>query len=104
MKKKTFEEDMEKFGEDFEKKFDKFGKKIEKDFDNNKFNGVYYMNYGNKASIFGIIIGLFILAWGVIWFGNDLKWWAIDFPIWPAIIIAGGLMIILSELRKMIIK
>ncbi len=48
-----------------------------------------------------IILAVFILAWGLVWLGNDLGWWNISFPFWPVIVILAGLAILVHEIRKM---
>jgi len=53
-----------------------------------------------SASIGGIVLAAFILAWGTVWLGNDLGWWKIDFPFWPVVAIMIGLAILLAEIRK----
>jgi hypothetical protein len=53
-----------------------------------------------SMSVGGVVLALFILAWGMVWLGNDLGWWKIDFPFWPVVAIMIGLAILLSELRK----
>lgn len=54
----------------------------------------------NSFSVGGIILAAFILAWGIVWLGNDLNWWKIDFPFWPVVAIMIGLAILLGEIRK----
>ena len=54
-----------------------------------------------SISVGGIVLAIFILAWGTVWLGNDLGWWKIDFPFWPVVAIMIGLAILLQELRKM---
>lgn len=54
----------------------------------------------SSMSVGGIILAIFILAWGMVWLGNDLGWWRIDFPFWPVVAIMIGLAILLHELRK----
>jgi hypothetical protein len=101
---KKFEEEIE---EKFEKLFDKdFEKKFEKFFETKfkKNYGGFHMGCGIKPSVFGIIIGLFVLTYGIIWLGNDLKWWELNFPFWPAIIISIGALLFLSEIKKFFIK
>ena len=59
-----------------------------------------YENSGNQMRIGVIALGIFIFAWGLIWMGNDLKWWSINFPFWPVIVVIIGLVILLTEIRK----
>lgn len=54
-----------------------------------------------QNSIGGLLLALFILAWGLVWLGNDLGWWVISFPFWPVVIIMIGLGILFHELRTM---
>lgn len=49
-----------------------------------------------------IVIALFVLSWGIVWLGNDLGVWKIDFPFWPVIIILTGITLLLYELKKAI--
>jgi hypothetical protein len=44
------------------------------------------------------MISLMVVAWGIIWLGNDLKWWAIDFPLVPAVIIIIGLSMLVNQI------
>ena len=54
----------------------------------------------DSYSIGGILLAVFILAWGTVWLGNDLGWWNVQFPFWPVVAIVIGLAILLKELRK----
>lgn len=63
-----------------------------------------YENSGNQIRIGVIAFAIFILAWGLIWMGNDLGWWEIKFPFWPVIVVIIGLVILLSEIRKSFLK
>ncbi|PKL60243.1 MAG: hypothetical protein CVV33_03680 [Methanomicrobiales archaeon HGW-Methanomicrobiales-4] len=54
----------------------------------------------NSYSIGGVLLALFILSWGIVWLGNDLGWWNLQFPFWPIVVIIIGLAILLHELRK----
>lgn len=54
----------------------------------------------DSCSIGGILLAVFILAWGTVWLGNDLGWWNMQFPFWPVVAIVIGLAILLKELRK----
>jgi len=56
----------------------------------------------HSFSIGGVLLALFILSWGVVWLGNDLGWWHLQFPFWPIVVIVIGLAILLNELRKTI--
>ena len=56
----------------------------------------------NSWSVGGVILALFILSWGIIWLGNDIGWWQLQFPFWPVVVIIIGLGILLSELRKIV--
>ncbi|MCX6801083.1 MAG: hypothetical protein NTZ73_02750 [Candidatus Diapherotrites archaeon] len=48
----------------------------------------------------GLLFGLFLVAWGTIWMGNDLGWWSISFPVAPAAILFIGLMVVIGAIRK----
>lgn len=61
-----------------------------------------YIAKAGSMSIGGILLALFILAWGIVWLGNDLGWWKISFPFWPVIVIIIGIAILLHEVRKSI--
>jgi hypothetical protein len=54
-----------------------------------------------ECNIGGILLALFILAWGIVWLGNDCGWWKFVFPFWPVVIILVGLGILIHELTKM---
>ncbi|MFH0966734.1 MAG: hypothetical protein V1862_03510 [Methanobacteriota archaeon] len=56
----------------------------------------------DSYSIGGVLLALFILSWGVIWLGNDIGWWSLQFPFWPIVVIIIGLAILLHEVRKTI--
>lgn len=58
----------------------------------------------NDVSIGGIVLGIFIISWGIVWLGNDMGLWNLDFPFWPVIIILAGVVIILHEIKKTIKK
>jgi hypothetical protein len=62
---------------------------------------VYEANYRPKIGIAAVVIALFIIAWGVVWLGNDMKWWDIPFPIWPVALILLGLAILFGQIRKL---
>lgn len=51
-----------------------------------------------RMSIGWLLISIMVVAWGVIWLGNDLKWWTIDFPLIPAVIIIIGLSMVINQL------
>jgi hypothetical protein len=93
-KKKKDEEYWDNWCENFGKKMedwgDEFGKKMEKEF------GCEEKGF----SVGGFVFGLFILAWGTIWLGNEMGFWVINFPFWPVIIILIGLAIILDTIRN----
>jgi len=57
-------------------------------------------NKSRNASIGMLVIAIFLICWGLVWFGNDLGWWSINFPFWPFIVILVGLAIIIHELIK----
>ena len=43
-----------------------------------------------SCSIGWILLAVFILAWGIVWLGNDSGWWNVKFPFWPVIVILIG--------------
>jgi hypothetical protein len=53
-----------------------------------------------SCSIGGILLAILIMAWGIIWLGNDSGWWSIKFPFWPVLAILIALGILLNEGRK----
>jgi len=57
-----------------------------------------------RISIGELMVGLFILTWGIVWLGNDLGWWAIPFPLWPVILILISVAIFLSIVKKVFLK
>ncbi len=59
-----------------------------------------YLCKMSSVSVGSFLLALFILAWGIVWLGNDLGWWRIHFPFWPVIVIIIGLAILLHELKK----
>jgi uncharacterized membrane protein YcjF (UPF0283 family) len=92
---KDFERKFEEFGERMEDWAESFGDDLEKKFCSKTYT------HKSRFSVGGIFIGLFILAWGVVWLGNDLAWWSIPFPFWPIIIILIGIAVLLDEMKKM---
>jgi hypothetical protein len=44
------------------------------------------------------MISLMVLVWGIIWLGNDLKWWDITFPLIPIIIVVIGLSMLINQI------
>jgi hypothetical protein len=84
------EKDWEEWGERFGERMEAWGNEMECKFGTrNKGPGVG-----------GLIIAIFIIAWGVIWLGNDMGWWDMPFPFWPIVIILIGLAILLGETKK----
>jgi len=51
-----------------------------------------------RLSIGWLMISLMVLAWGVIWLGNDLKWWDINFPLIPVIVVIIGLSMLINQI------
>jgi len=51
-----------------------------------------------RLSIGWLMISLMVLAWGVIWLGNDLKWWDITFPLIPVIVVIIGLSMLINQI------
>lgn len=69
-----------------------FGRRMEKAFSSPK-------RIGRKVSIAGLLFGLFLLSWGLVWLGNDIGYWQIPFPFWPVLIILLSLGILLSVIK-----
>jgi len=57
-------------------------------------------NYLNRMSIGGLVLGIFIISWGIVWLGNDMGLWNISFPFWPIIVILAGFVILLHGLKN----
>ena len=57
-------------------------------------------SYYESSSIGTILLAILILAWGIVWLGNDSGWWNISFPFWPILVILIALGILLHEVRK----
>ena len=55
-----------------------------------------------KLDIGGAIFALFLLSWGVTWFGNSLGYWQVEFPFWPVAIILIAVGILVSVVKKAI--
>ncbi|MFA5125478.1 MAG: hypothetical protein WC462_00560 [archaeon] len=51
-----------------------------------------------RLSIGWLMISLMVLAWGVIWLGNDLKLWDINFPLIPVIVVIIGLSMLINQI------
>jgi len=80
-----------------EKKWDEsFGEHITKEF----FGFSCGTHRKQKIGISGLIISLFIFAWGITWLGNDLGWWKFEFPFWPIVIILIAMAILFNEIKK----
>jgi len=84
---KKGENHWEDWGEDF-------GHKIEAKFSKGP------MRIRKKLSIGGLLFGVFLLSWGLVWLGNDLKLWDVVFPFWPIIIILLSVGIIVSATKR----
>ncbi|WP_181391452.1 LiaF transmembrane domain-containing protein [Methanospirillum stamsii] len=54
----------------------------------------------NRMSIGGLVLGIFIISWGIVWLGNDMGYWNVSFPFWPIIVILAGVVILLHGLKK----
>ena len=52
-----------------------------------------------RLSIGGLLFGLFLLSWGVIWLGNDLGYWTLPFPFWPVLLILISAGMVISAVR-----
>ena len=62
------------------------------------------MSYLHRMSIGVVVIGLFILCWGIVWLGNDIGLWNFSFTFWPVIVILTGIVILMNELKKAVSK
>jgi hypothetical protein len=92
VKKKTKKEDeWEEFGKRMEDWGESFGKEMEAKFS--------CSNKGQGCNVTGIVIGLLIISWGVVWLGNELGFWELSFPFWPIIVILIGLAILLGTIK-----
>ncbi len=46
-----------------------------------------------------IVFGLFVLAAGITWLGNELKWWDIPFPFWPVVAVVVGVALLAGAVQ-----
>jgi hypothetical protein len=95
-KNKMEEDYWEEWGEKFGDKMENWGNEFEKNFEKK------FTKKMQKINFLGLLIGLFVISWGIIWLGNDLGWWNIPFPFWPIILILFGLHFILSGFKTVI--
>ena len=51
-----------------------------------------------RMSIGWLMISLMVVAWGVIWLGNDLNWWNITFPLIPVLIVVIGVSMLINQI------
>ncbi|MFA5931322.1 MAG: hypothetical protein WC821_03340 [archaeon] len=51
-----------------------------------------------RLSVGWLMISLMVVAWGIIWLGNDLKWWDINFPLIPVIVVIIGLSMLVNQI------
>ena len=87
------EEEWEAWGEQFGKNMEKWAKHMEAKF-------AAHEKAKRGQDIVGLLIGLFVLAWGVVWMGNEMGWWQYNFPFWPIIVILVAIAILSSVLKK----
>lgn len=88
------EKDWEEWGERFGKRMENWGENFGKDME------CKFVVHESGVGVGGLLIGIFVIAWGIIWLGNDLGWWQMPFPFWPIVIILFGLAILLGEIKK----
>ncbi|MBU0635459.1 hypothetical protein KKE06_00345 [Candidatus Micrarchaeota archaeon] len=42
--------------------------------------GIWMWNGCGKGGWFGILLGLLIIITGIVWLGNEMKWWKYTIP------------------------
>ncbi len=42
----------------------------------------------------GMFFGLLVLLWGIVWLGNDMKWWSLNVPWLPVLAILFGVWLV----------
>lgn len=52
----------------------------------------------------GLLFGLLIIAFGVVWLGNELYGWNITFPLWPFLVLLLGLYLVGASLRNILMR
>ena len=52
----------------------------------------------------GLLLGFLVLAFGLVWLGNELKWWNLAFPLWPVVIMLFGIYIVSASARNILRK
>ncbi len=55
---------------------------------------------GSHDKTSGIVFWLFVLIWGIIWLGNEMTWWAMNFPFWPVLVIVIALGFLFKAIKK----
>ena len=86
------EKEWEEWGKQWEDWGEEFGRKMEA-----KFCG---HPRKKELSVFGLVFSLLVLAWGVVWLGNDLGWWEFSFPFWPVLVVLIGLGALDSTIKN----
>lgn len=54
----------------------------------------------DRGGWFRILLGLVLLLTGIGWLGNELKWWQINIPFWPVLIVIIGAAIFLGGIER----
>jgi hypothetical protein len=52
---------------------------------------------------FRILLGLIVLLAGIGWLGNEMKWWNVNIPFWPVVVIIIGAAIFLGGIERKIL-
>ena len=83
--KKSVEKEMEREAERFGKKMEKLAEE-----------GGCCRDDGAGS----IAVGVILMALGLFFFGNEVGWWAYELPVWPTILMAVGLIIVVTSVLK----
>ncbi|MCJ7812145.1 hypothetical protein MUP95_02345 [bacterium] len=91
----SWEEKIEQKVTDLENKVERMGKGAKTKTESAKENSRKEGHHGHT-----LFWGIVLIIIGIIWLGNNLKWFIYDIPWIPVIMIAGGIYIIFKNWEK----
>ncbi len=57
-------------------------------------------HHGHKKGPIKLILGAFLLIWGIVDLGNYLGWWLYKFPFFPIALIVVALVMLIHGVKK----